>query len=86
MNISSRDTSYESNTFIVAHDKTKLAMEKKNKENNSIWGSGKTMRRWSLISFSMLIISASLCSYWYVICLINTKACCKNTTYVITYF
>ena len=67
MHISSRDTSYESNSFIVADDKTKLAMEKKNKENNLICDSHKTMRRWAIISFSMLIISATLCSYWYAI-------------------
>ena len=64
MHISSRDTSYESNNFVVADDKTKLAMENdNNSENNLICG--RTMRQWSIIPWS-LISSASLCAFWYV--------------------
>ena len=64
MHISSRDTSYESNNFVVADDKTKLAMENDNSEKNNLI-CGRTMKQWSIIPWS-LISSASLCAFWYV--------------------
>ena len=63
MHISSRDTSYESNNFAVADDKTKLAMERDNNSENSNLIGGRTMRQWSIIPYS-LISSASLCAFW----------------------
>jgi len=62
MHISSRDTSYESNNFVVADDKTKLAMENDNSEKNNLI-CGRTMKQWSIIPWS-LISSASLCAFW----------------------
>ena len=74
MHISSRDTSYESNNFVVADDKTKLAMENDNSENNLI--GGRTMKQWSIIPWS-LISSASLCAFWYVF-LLNKRQLLQN--------